>query len=482
MYEALPSRPARLDLLGADFDIYPYLSGYGLLLRVCRLMALEPRELVSSLGLRLRKDLDLLTQVQRPGRVQMALCAAAGVDPAYAKTYWLPESWSPLQTSGSLDLPAPVRQCPECARHGYHTAAFQLPSMDACPWHEQELIGSCPRCQRPLFPLLDGTERLGACLCGFDLFDVDVASAQMRRFPSGHARGWLEAYLRWAKEQRLTRYLVAPDCDYRWRKHYRIQAGLPDTPTSRAPNFEIEEFNTKGHAELNERECWAWCHLGSERPMTYVPLPARVLTMLSKVSIEVVRGLPGSVQTPLELVPLHGLDSKLALRDNVHTRPDCFITPHGPVQGSETWLNLSAIEPEILQLCGRLIDRVIIACGIELDDRARSLQAARAHALEQLAGRDCLLHALEGLIRRAYAQGLDAVLRRHIQSHVRSGVDWWLPSIEVRARPRQLDQIRITWLRVPSPERRRIVDDPLTIATGKKPSARPSMSSYPTAS
>ncbi|HIE5510997.1 hypothetical protein [Stenotrophomonas maltophilia] len=288
--------------------------------------------------------------------------------------------------------------------------------------------------------------------------------------------------MRWAKEQRLTRYLVAPDCDYRWRKHYRIQAGLPDAPPSRTPDFEIEEFNTKGHAELNERECWAWCHLGSERPMTYVPLPARVLTMLSKVSIEVVRSLPGSVQIPLELVPLHGLDSKLALRDNVHTRPDCFITPHSPVQGSEMWLNLSAIEPEILQLCGRLIDRVIIACGIELDDRARSLQAARAHALEQLAGRDCLLHALEGLIRRAYAQGLDAVLRRHIQNHVRSGVDWWLPSIEVRARPRHLDQIRITWLRVPSPERRRIVDDPLTITTGKKPSARPSMPSYPTAS
>lgn len=112
-------------------------------------MALEPRELVSSLGLRLRKDINLLVQVQRPGRAQMALCTAAGVDPAYARTHWLPESWSPIQTSGTLDRPAPVRQCPECAQHGYHTAAFQLPSIVECPWHGQRLIESCPRCRRP---------------------------------------------------------------------------------------------------------------------------------------------------------------------------------------------------------------------------------------------------------------------------------------------------------------------------------------------
>lgn len=127
----------------------------------------------------------------------------------------------------------------------------------------------------------------------------------MRRFPSLHAEGWLQAYWLWARDQRTTRYLVAPDRDSRWREHYRHQAALPDALLLDATALEIEEFNAAGLAELDRRQCWAWCLLGSERPMTYVPLPARVLAMLSEVSEEVVRGLPADVQTPLELVTFH---------------------------------------------------------------------------------------------------------------------------------------------------------------------------------
>lgn len=472
--DVMPARSERLALLGADFDMYPYLSGYGLLLRICRLMALEPRELLSCLGLRLRKDLDLLMQVQHHGRAQMALCAAAGVDPTYARTHWLPENWSPLQTSGTLNRSAPVRQCPECARHGYHTAAFQLPSIVTCPWHGQKLIESCPDCRRPLLPLLAGPEQMGACPCGFDLFDVDVASVHMRRFPSVHARGWLEAYWRWAQEQRTTRYLVAPEYDFRWREHYRNQAALPDASLLDTAALEIEEFNAKGLAEPDKRECWAWCLLGSERPMTYVPLPTHVLLILSEASEEVVRGLPANVKPPLELVTFHGLDAQMTLHNNVHARPDCFIAPHGPGKNDEMWLNLSAIEPEMAQLCGRLIDRVIAACGLQLDSQARSLQAARSHAMEQIVGRGCLVRALERLIRRGYAQGLDTVLRGYLQNTVRSSMSWWLPSVEVRARPGHLDKVRITWLRVPTPERRRIADKPHITPAAKNASARPS--------
>lgn len=303
--KAVPSSSAPLALLGADFDIYPHLSGYGLLLRVCRLMALEPRELVSSLGLRLRKDINLLVQVQRPGRAQMALCTAAGVDPAYARTHWLPESWSPIQTSGTLDRPAPVRQCPECAQHGYHTAAFQLPSIVECPWHGQRLIESCPRCRRPPVSAARRSRANGGlslrlrsvrCRCGIG---IDAAISIAAR------RGLASSYWLWARDQRTTRYLVAPDRDSRWREHYRHQAALPDALLLDATALEIEEFNAAGLAELDRRQCWAWCLLGSERPMTYVPLPARVLAMLSEVSEEVVRGLPADVQTPLELVTFH---------------------------------------------------------------------------------------------------------------------------------------------------------------------------------
>ncbi|WP_145985460.1 hypothetical protein [Marilutibacter maris] len=305
-----------------------------------------------------------------------------------------------------------------------------------------------------MFQLFDVPEQMGVCPCGFDPFDADTASTYMRRFPTLHARGWLEAYWRWAREQRTTRYLVAPEHDYRWRDLYRTQAAPPDAPPADRTYLEIDEFSARGRVEPTARECWAWCLLGSERPMTFVPLPGHMHAMLSDMTQRVVNGLPASVGTPLELVTFSGLGAKATLLDNVRARPDCFILPHSPARGAEIWLNLSAIEPELLQLCGRLIDCVIVACGFEPDCQARSLQAARSHALEQITGRECLVRSLECLILRGYAQGLNAVIRGHSRNRIPNDISWWLPSIEVRARPGHLDQVQIAWLQVATPKKR----------------------------
>lgn len=462
MPQGLPSEPKRPELLGADFDTYPYLSGYGLLQRVCRLMALDRRELASSLGLRLREGADLLALTQRPSRARNALCAVVGFEPTYAQGCWSPESWSPLQTGGALDrMAAPVRQCPECARHGYHTAVFQLPSIQDCPWHGRRLIELCPNCRRPLVALYTGAEKIGICPCGHDVLDIDTASVRMREFPTVHAKGWLDTYRCWARDQRSTRHLIVPERDSGWRQLYRQQAAPPNTPPSSDAVIEFERWSATGTAEPATRECWAWCLLGSDRPLTYVPLPGHMHTMLSHISEDVVRSFPAKMATPLELATLQGWDAKTPLEDNVRSRPDCFIAPHGQSESGETWLNLSVIEPGLLLLCGQLIDRAIVACGRELDTQAKSLQTARSDALNSIAGRTCLVQALEQLIRRGYAQGLDAVLRAYMQNQVPRGMPWWLPSIEIRARPGHLDGVCIAWLKTSAPQLRRIVEAPL---------------------
>lgn len=39
------------------------------------------------------------------------------------------------------------RFCPECLRHGYHTAVFQMPSLIRCPVHRNRLVEVCPKCR-----------------------------------------------------------------------------------------------------------------------------------------------------------------------------------------------------------------------------------------------------------------------------------------------------------------------------------------------
>lgn len=453
--DTLLSKPKRPTLLGADLHIYPYLSGYGLLQRICRLMMLDQRELISSLGLRLREGADLLALTQRPSRVRDALCELVGINVNDAQSLWSPEDWSPLQTGGALDrLCRQLRQCPECAKHGYHTALFQLPSIRQCPWHKSPLIDACPKCHRPLDALYARVGRIGACRCGRELFDVDTASVHMRRFPTLHAKGWLDTYRRWAGDRRRTKHLLIPEHDVRWRHLYARQAAPPDSPPSDV-SLELEIFRAGNLPEPPARECWAWCLLGSDRPLTYVPLPDHVHTMLSTASEYVALRLPAGYAKALELATPVASGTNRAI-----TRSDHFIAPFGRSETGETWLNVSAVEPRLLWFCGRLIDQVITVCGEQPNTEAKSLQAARSDALKRIPGRVCLVRALEQLLRRGYMQGLDAVLRTHYQYAIPSRTKWWLPAVELEAHAGGLDSVSITWLEISAPALRRTAESP----------------------
>uniref|UniRef100_UPI001A7EA4F7 hypothetical protein n=1 Tax=Streptococcus agalactiae TaxID=1311 RepID=UPI001A7EA4F7 len=67
--------PALPDLLGAELEPYPYISGYGLLRRMTQLGRLMGVEL-TALGIRNRVTSDALVATQRPGAPKAGLLHA----------------------------------------------------------------------------------------------------------------------------------------------------------------------------------------------------------------------------------------------------------------------------------------------------------------------------------------------------------------------------------------------------------------------
>ncbi|MBS0456446.1 MAG: hypothetical protein JSS44_03795 [Proteobacteria bacterium] len=171
----LAAREPRPQLLGSEIEPYPYISAYGLLVRVSRLMALEPSEWFQTLGIRCSTAPLRDLRIGRVARDRFE--AAMGLAGTQVTTWWQEEIWSPLQTDGILDrIMRPIRTCLKCAEHGYHTSLFQLPSIYACPWHGCSLTDRCRRCDKPATTHIDEDGRLGRCSCGLDSFNVNQAT------------------------------------------------------------------------------------------------------------------------------------------------------------------------------------------------------------------------------------------------------------------------------------------------------------------
>jgi hypothetical protein len=65
-----------------------------------------------------------------------------------------------------------LRWCPQCAKGGFHTPAFQLELMGACPVHGQMLRSRCPRCRCEIpYALRTSVFEMPFCCpsCAFDL-------------------------------------------------------------------------------------------------------------------------------------------------------------------------------------------------------------------------------------------------------------------------------------------------------------------------
>lgn len=459
--DVIEGAPASGAPVGAELGPYPFLSGYGLVMRTSRLGVLTPPEL-SAMGLRNRATLDVLQATQTPRAPCLQLLEATGLAATKVSTFWSAEAWSPVRLERAFDRRAlPVRQCEQCAAHGYHCALFQLPSVDACPWHGCPLSSLCQQCGEATWARFDASGRIGRCGCGFDPFNPRVASLDMWEFPTGAAEAWATQYLEWAATERSRRWLVFPTTEGDWSAGFAALAAPPrilQPPASRLPS--IETFKGSGNDPV-AGEFRGWSLLGGERPLTFVPLPARLHGPLSDATQQAVARYPAATGAPLELVTLNGFEADQTLHANVVNRPDCFIAPHGLSAEGTTWLNVSAIDPGATSFCGAVLDMALCATGAEPETGDRSLQAARSRAVDRIAGRRHLAAALDAVLVQAYAQGLGAVLNALVGRKVAIDIEWKLPVVELTVESGEIWGVRVAFVPAPAPKLRRVVDIPL---------------------
>lgn len=452
--DIVATRAPRPSLLGMEIEGFPYASGFSMLLRVSRLMHLEPGEWPQTLGV--GYPTGVLPDL-REGRVARArLEAALGLAGTSVPAWWAEELWSPLQTGGLLDAtPRPIRWCWHCAGFGYHCSLFQLPSIHRCPWHDFPLLDRCPKCEQAGKGWIDDEGRLGRCPCGHDWLRVDEATIGMRSFPTDSAEAWLSKYLGWAAQERSRRALVAPANSDRWLEGYAVLAQPPEefaqaSGRSWGNGTRDQEFKDGPQADPPVGHFWGWSALGADRPLTYVPLPALTLSALAQVTQRVIAALPSDLPTPMEMASFSDLEEGVCLRDNAASRPECFIAPHGRTADGSTWLDVSAVDLPTLQLCGQLIDAVVQGCDPDPEQALDySRQVARAAAISRVAGRWRLNEALDAILSAGYAQGLEALLRNMLP--LPPPADWRFPVAEIEGTRGHLARVRVCWVPTPPP-------------------------------
>lgn len=473
--EVLRQRSFVCTLPGAELERFPYLSGYGLALRVIRLTALDPIDLKDQLAVRGGARADLFALTRRCDRWQRAFAHRMGLENSDVPLFWTEQSWSPLQLHGAFEAASShrVRHCPVCARFGYHTMAFQLPSITECPWHGDRLQDRCPECATPSAGTFGPGGALGACVCGHDRFDVDCAATRMWEFPTHAAASWLAAYLAWAESERPSRHLVvrAGAASQEWEPAFAALAAAPDGlfKPNRSPTVEVRSYPGTALSAVPEGHFWGWSQLSDDRrPLTLLALPASVKSTLESATERAIAALPQKAATPAVLVRTRGFERGETLARNVANRSDCFIAPFGERDSGATWLDVSAVDPCSLAVCERLVQIAAEAFGGLGVTTDRSWQAARSEALDRVCGGNALDEALRDLLGRGYEQGLEAVLRAHLNRQWPASRPWWEAVVEVRGRGHTIDAIRIAWTEsLRPPVRKRLPSSPTCSRPGR---------------
>lgn len=448
--EILRRRSFVCDLPGAELERFPFLSGYGLAFRITRLTALCPNELKSALGVRGAAFVDLLSSTRRTGRSLIDFVAKLGLTGSGIDAYWTEDAWSPVQLHGAWNSRShPVRHCPVCARYGYHTMLFQLPSIGECPWHGCALDTNCPNCHMPNGGGFGPGGLLGVCVCGYDAFQPDLAATRMWDFPATSVSAWMEAYLGWAQVERPLRHLVVrPGSEPSdWGAGFATLAAPPAAliPPPTSAGVDTLAFDAAIHYDPNQRHFWGWSQpVGDRRPLTYFALPADVRPALAAATARAIAALPETSTSPRIL---HGSEfaQDEALVSDTAIRSDCYIAPFGDGADELVWVNLSAVDPRTLAVCDRLVHGIAERLGALQITSDRSLQTARSQAIDRVWGRGALANALRELLARGYQQGFEAIMRSHIGRPWPAERPWLEPVVEYQGRGHTLESIRIAW-------------------------------------
>ena len=142
------------------------------------------------------------------------------------------------------------------------------------------------------------------------------------------------------------------------------------------------------------------------------------------------------------------MERRVLVKDLIAARPHHFILPLGETPGENTWLNLSTVLPESLDLCACLIDAVDQhVTGPTVATAQRSGEAEKSVKFDQLIGRAVLQRALFHILLRGFAIGLTITMKKlsHLlQASQRPGDK--IPVAELSCLDGRLVSISVTWV------------------------------------
>lgn len=443
----------RPGLIGLDLQFFPFISGYGLLLRAMRLNEFSRRDLCAVFGIRAFKDLNVIQACSHLGAPRKYFVNALELQSHDLTKYWSEDEWCPIHVGNRWrELVPPLRYCPECLRYGYHCTLFQMPFMHRCPWHADYIISDCLGCGRPINVGMREDGRLGLCECGNDLFDRLKATLGIRSFPSEEATAYLQKYLDWCSTQSSQRRMVAPSLAASWYPALEQLVKLPRelAPAYASPQTSPHQTITWTAAEAFKPrgapgEFLPWIVMGVSHPLSIAPLPKRLHRPLVRVTRAIAATFPAKTR-------IQSGSKEYCLGELVADRPHHFIYPVGISLQDKTWLHLTTVEPNALELCGLLIRTIDDhIAGPTFATETHSAEVERSENFDSLDGSRCLRCALFHILLRGFAIGLQMTLIRWSpRSKTKAAKSRrLLPIAEIQATRSHLKRISITWIESP---------------------------------
>lgn len=404
--------------VGGDFSTIPAASAFGVLVRLVRLNALEPRNLFGSFGLRLPRSDDLSEVMTFSDARKVAFAKAIGF--AEVPKEWDLTSWLPFRSEmPTLRDPWIFRYCPMCLRTGYHTLLHQLPWFNTCPWHACALRTGCFKCGAPVATMadwaLDANLRCNACK--HDLLETEQAIEGATQEPV-RARLFLERYLTWTEAQQAKAVLLIPDTP---SNSYAALASLVEgqlwthETSCRVRQTDADDKPVAATAAIDAQESLRRLDvLRQDRP-GFLIIPDFMQHSLATVACNLALKLPPHVLTSKEMhLFLSGLGIEI---------PDTFLPANREASGNicllpltgvaeRHYLNLTCMHPSSYRAVIRLIDLVV---DNSLTEGCRGQISTREAAV--------LLRASQGQLCRGYAEGMRCALSRYVPELFRMARD-----------------------------------------------------------
>lgn len=419
--------------VGGDLSKAPYISPFGVLLRLTRLNQFAKKDIHAAFGFRLMSHEDPSQALAFSAKRMLNFSHSIGITPD-ARRGWQLADWIPFEgdvAAGWKDSWR-TRVCLACAREGFHTWLFQLPWETHCPWHGTRLVDACPSCHRPLALGFSRKRPLLLCECGVDFFDRRKA-LMATPFSNRSRDRVLAECLDRAGALRSTQYLLPPVEQLHAGEALAALVGCDHAEPTPAP-YRVHAFHTRHelvHGSFDSSLRGDLSTLGKQfegKSSSIAEVPSNLVTPLRKIARSIATRVP-----PGSLVPAEA--RRLISNDMLATKAGAIRTDilYLPVQtgGDRSYLFTNGLPPSALTSISALIQKTSSWWADE--------ESAR------------LVHeALCSLLLRAYADGLRIVLSRYIPElydHPRLTPWEHIPWVMVTMDAVGVSKIRIVWTR-----------------------------------